>query len=248
MRPDKKKKVHHDSQKAKNRALASSNSASKDEKAKLQKNTSITSTSTKLPEAFNDSLSKKELTSSKTESKEKLVDNDGTVSSSDDTNEDNSVHRDYSRRKIESNWTKYVMPHSDDEESEEEATMTGLDFSYVLENARSSDSMFRLKAEKEWEQKQTMFTNEIFSLDLTNLEKAVSCVPLPTQLGISKLEFEEGLFCPKAYEHFTETANKNYCRLLEEVRNQERRSGNYEYTILENRRLQTQEIFRYLIS
>ena len=37
MRPDKKKKVHHDSQKAKNRALASNNNSGEDKKPKIKK-------------------------------------------------------------------------------------------------------------------------------------------------------------------------------------------------------------------
>ena len=204
MRPDKKKKVHHDSQKAKNRALASANTTVSD-KLKPKKTGHGNQTQSKLDEAGS---SKSPIC----DSAPHLEDIDDRLHANDQAGEeeDSKSHKDYSRRNIESNWTKYAMPQSDSDNSDEETTMTGLDFNDVVKNSRSSESMFRLKSEKEWEEKQNLFTNEIFSMNLTNVEKVLSCVPLPVQLGISKSEFQDKLFCPQAYDYLTEKAKENY--------------------------------------
>ena len=204
MRPDKKKKVHHDSQKAKNRALASANTAVSD-KPKPKKTGHGNPTQSKLDEAGS---SKSPIC----DSAPHLEDIDDKLHANEQAGdeEDGKSHKDYSRRNIESNWTKYAMPQSDSDNSDEETTMTGLDFNDVVQNSRSSESMFRLKSEKEWEEKQNLFTNEIFSMNLTNVEKVLSCVPLPVQLGISKSEFQDKLFCPQAYDYLSEKAKENY--------------------------------------
>lgn len=208
MRPDKKKKVHHDSQKAKNRALASSNDASESKNSSYKKamknqinvsgaseNTNLTKMAVNLPD----------------ENK------DGTETSTE-SNSDVNSGKDYSKRKIENNWAKYELPSTDSDPAESDnEIMTGLDFNYAIQNALKSDSMFRMKAEKEWEEKQTMFTNEIFSLDLANLEKAVSCIPLPVQLNISKSQFKEQLLCPDSYQHLVDKAKINFENWVDEL-------------------------------
>ena len=202
MRPDKKKKLHHDSQKAKNRALASSNTNENTSAKPSKSSINQLSASSKTSFEHESRVSKTNLSSD-----ESLNANESTEVSNIDSN----FHKDYSKRKIESNWAKYELPPTDSDQSEpEEELMTGLDFNYVIQNALKADSMFRMKAEKEWEEKQTMFTNEIFSLDLANLEKAVSCVPLPVQLDISRLQFEEKLFCPDAYQCLAEKAKQHF--------------------------------------
>ena len=202
MRPDKKKKLHHDSQKAKNRALASSSNTSDKTSTKPSKSTMNELSASSKSLEHESRVSKTNLSSD-----ESVDANDRT----EDSNIDSDFHKDYSKRKIESNWAKYELPPTNSDQSEpEEELMTGLDFNYVIQNALKADSMFRMKAEKEWEEKQTMFTNEIFSLDLANLEKAVSCVPLPVQLDISRLQFEEKLFCPDAYECLADKAKQNF--------------------------------------
>ena len=210
MRPDKKKKVHHDSQKAKNRALASANNTVSD-KSKPKKTGHGNLTHSKLDEAGSSKSPICDSASHLGDIDDKLHANDQAAEE-----EDGKSHKDYSRRNIESNWTKYAMPQSDSDNSDEETTMTGLDFNDVVQNSRSSESMFRLKSEKEWEEKQNLFTNEIFSLNLTNVEKVLSCVPLPVQLGISKSEFQDKLFCPQAYDYLTEKAKENYENLRKE--------------------------------
>jgi hypothetical protein len=53
-----------------------------------------------------------------------------------------------------------------------------------------SASLFRLKAEKEWDLEQEAFTSNLFSLDLQNLEKAVACIPLFKQLELREEEID----------------------------------------------------------
>merc|ERR1712223_96872 len=144
--------------------------------------------------------------------------NKDVTETSTESNSDVYSGKDYSKRKIENNWAKYELPstESDPAESDNEI-MTGLDFNYAIQNALKSDSMFRMKAEKEWEEKQTMFTNEIFSLNLVNLEKAVSCVPLPVQLNISKSQFKEQLLCPDSYQHLIDKAKINFENWIDEL-------------------------------
>merc|ERR1712156_639839 len=210
MRPDKKKKVHHDSQKAKNRALASSNDASENKNSSYKKamknqinvsGVSENTNSTKM--GANSPDDNKDVTETSTESNSYVYSG-----------------KDYSKRKIENNWAKYELPSSESDPAESDnEIMTGLDFNYAIQNALKSDSMFRMKAEKEWEEKQTMFTNEIFSLDLANLEKAVSCVPLPVQLNISKSQFKEQLLCPDSYQHLVDKAKINFENWIDELNN-----------------------------
>ena len=157
MRPDKKKKLHHDSQKAKNRALASSSNTSDKTSTKPSKSTMNELSASSKSLEHESRVSKTNLSSD-----ESVDANDRT----EDSNIDSDFHKDYSKRKIESNWAKYELPPTNSDQSEpEEELMTGLDFNYVIQNALKADSMFRMKAEKEWEEKQTMFTNEIFSLE-----------------------------------------------------------------------------------
>lgn len=209
MRPDKKKKVHHDSKKAKSRALASNNGVSDSKNSRS------------LQDAAQPSRAAKESdTPAKTNNIPSSLIGHGNVTeiNPEDDTVNHVDNKDYSKRIIESNWAKYDVPLSDSDQSESDTLMTGLDFNYVIQNALKSESMFRLKAEKEWEEKQTMFTDEIFSLNMTNLEKAVSCVPLPVQLDIPKLQFEENLFCPDGYKNLVEKARKNFENWSDELK------------------------------
>lgn len=97
----------------------------------------------------------------------------------------------YKKRNIVSNWTKYEIPSSDDEEDEDESSMTGLDFNYVLGMAQSSQSLFRTKAEKEWEIKQNAFTSEFFSLDLKKMGDLIESIPLYEQIGMNPGDIDE---------------------------------------------------------
>jgi len=101
----------------------------------------------------------------------------------------------YAKRNITSNWTKYELPSSD-EEDDSVQSMTGADFHYVLASAQGADSHFRLKSEREWETpKENVgeLSQEFFSLDLSELERSVSCLPLHQQICIAPEEFDKDM-------------------------------------------------------
>lgn len=101
----------------------------------------------------------------------------------------------YAKRNITSNWTKYELPSSD-EEDESVQSMTGADFHYVLASAQGADSHFRLKSEREWEMQTGNIgelSQEFFSLDLSELERSVSCLPLHQQICIDQEEFDKDM-------------------------------------------------------
>jgi len=101
----------------------------------------------------------------------------------------------YAKRNITSNWTKYELPSSD-EEDDSTQSMTGADFHYVLASAQGADSHFRLKSEREWESQADSvgeLSQEFFSLDLSELEKSVSYLPLHQQICLAQEEFDTDL-------------------------------------------------------
>lgn len=113
---------------------------------------------------------------------------DGGDKSSGSDDEVSTSSSQYARRNISSNWTKYELPSSSGEEEDElsaQELMTGQDFTAVVENAAGgSDTFFRLKSEKEWDEAQCLFQNDLFSLDLKDLEAAVGCIPLDAQIDL----------------------------------------------------------------
>ena len=108
----------------------------------------------------------------------------------------------FGKRNITSNWTKYEIPSSDDDESGggqlnsdgEEDPDTGERYADVLAGAGGSASLLRLRAEREWEAERerdsAQFASDLFSLDLQRLEAAVSCVPLHQQLDIPEEDID----------------------------------------------------------
>lgn len=105
----------------------------------------------------------------------------------------NSEAAKYAKRVIESNWSKYEMPPSDEEEEVAEGGMTGADYNYVLGSAQGAESHFRLKAEKEWEKAAESLgelSQEFFCLDLDSLERSLATIPLHTQIGLAEEELE----------------------------------------------------------
>ena len=174
MRPDKKKVRHHDSRK-------------REEKAKAKASSSEPS---KAP--------------SKNQSPPPR---DGDV---DDNSEE--VDARYKKRSVSNNWTKYEIPSSS--EDDEGPAMTGEDFNVVLQGAGrlykiyrthhsvvlnghvsgGAASMLRMKGEKEWEEDGGAdvygANSDLFSLDLTSLEKAISTIPLLQQIGLGEEEID----------------------------------------------------------
>lgn len=103
-----------------------------------------------------------------------------------DREEDDGAGGGYGKRSLASNWDKYDLPPSDGDGDEEGSGMTGEDFNYVLQHASTSDALLRLRAEKEWDEAQTLVSedNTMFAVDLEALEAAVAAVPLHKQLDI----------------------------------------------------------------
>ena len=110
---------------------------------------------------------------------------------------------DFNKRNVTSNWTKYELPSSDDED--EENAMTGEDFNEVLRSATGSESMFRLKGEKEWDTFSAQEEmNEFFTLDCKALEEALDAVPVHRLL-----QFDEELLDPQLINEFDKMAKEN---------------------------------------
>ncbi len=110
MRPDKKKTRHHDSRK---REAAAKSKLAGESSSSAAAKAKGKGSSDRAPE-----------------------DEEG--SHSEEKQEDVGDDR-YSKRKVQSNWTKYEIPSSEGEdggeEEEDEREMTGPDFNYVLQNA-----------------------------------------------------------------------------------------------------------------
>lgn len=124
----------------------------------------------------------------------------------------------YAKRAVVSNWTKFEIPLDDSEdETADRIAMTGDDFNDVLQKASKlevcsesfmsrpvtvdaysclplrsggADALFQTKAEREWSQTATMFTNEFFSINLGQLEKKISAIPLYKQIGLKDSEID----------------------------------------------------------
>ena len=134
MRPDKKKTRHHDSQKCANKAKLKA--AEKARKAPNKSEKAIKG----LEEGANNSGTRD---SEVHDSGVHAVDGRDVSDSS------------YSKRQVTSNWTKYEIPSSD----EEEGAVTGPDFHFVLENSSKVSDRLQLKAEREWENKLELAIN-----------------------------------------------------------------------------------------
>jgi len=114
-----------------------------------------------------------------------------------ETAKEEEVDAKYAKRNITSNWTKYELPSSEeDAEDETSQSMTGADFEYVMSSAQGAESHFRLKSEKEWETHTENLgepSEEFFSLDLTELERSVSSIPLHKQVCLEEDQFDKDM-------------------------------------------------------
>ena len=113
MRPDKKKKQHHDSRKKAEKARQAS---APDEVGQDPGTTSGSGIGAKQDSSVEESTP--------TSRDEK---------SSKESSKSTKVVEQKPPKNISSNWTKYEIPSSDEDDSEE--TSTGLNFNFVLENA-----------------------------------------------------------------------------------------------------------------
>jgi len=190
MRPDTKKKKHHDSVKCEKKAKAkAAEEAKRDEKAQNQKK--------KQQPAKDEEATLSENPFS--------LDKPPTTSTSVSFNKSESSE--YAKRQVTSNWTKYEIPSSDDESTETEIG-TGPDFHYVLENSSDASDHLQLKAEKEWENRVQDFNSEFFALNLNNLETKISCVPLHQLLSISEEDLDEETV--RQLNQYAQQSQENY--------------------------------------
>ncbi|XP_013414289.1 cell death regulator Aven-like [Lingula anatina] len=88
------------------------------------------------------------------------------------------------QRKIESSWNSYEI-EEDDPVSD---GLRGTDFQILISANDSSDSQFRLKDEKDWEEEEGI---ACIAIDCNNIAAALQCVPLYKRLNIEKSLFEE---------------------------------------------------------
>ena len=128
MRPDKKKTRHHDSQKCANKAKLKAA-----EKAKKSPNKS------EKPNKGHDA----EVNDEGTQNSETYVYDSGAHAIDTSAVQGTS----YSKRQVTSNWTKYEIPSSD----EDEGAVTGPDFHFVLENSSKISDRLQLKSERDWD-------------------------------------------------------------------------------------------------
>ncbi len=102
----------------------------------------------------------------------------------------------YSKRNISSNWTKYEIPSSDEEDAAEAHLATGPDFNFVLESASNASSQFQFKSEMDWGDVDTVSNleqSQFFALDLSEFADCINCIPLHKQLGLDEDHFSVNL-------------------------------------------------------
>jgi len=193
MRPDKKKKVHHDSVVKKKAALAKE--AQKTGSGKEKENSNPPQPQGVAPSASEDPSPSPIVPPTfkgVRETGDKLINEANQRYLAAQTKEEEPK---YAKRNITSNWTKFELPSSGDESGDDSIeNMTGADFNYVLASASGAESHFRLKSEKEWDPDTVgsggEFSNEFFSLDVIELERSLNCVPFPQHIGVKEEDFE----------------------------------------------------------
>ena len=129
MRPDKKKTRHHDSLKCEAKAKLKAA-----EKAKKAPNKSEKKTDRRNDSGAHGS----EVLASGAQA----IEAQGSGAQATTTGEGF-----YAKRQVTSNWTKYEIPSSD----EDEGAVTGPDFHFVLENSSKISDRLQLKAERDWD-------------------------------------------------------------------------------------------------
>ena len=180
MRPDKKKTRHHDSMKCEAKAKQkAAEKAKQDEKSQKQKNKQ------QQDKAQNDAKDVKLLDN--VESKTSAEENVDASSASTSKTTTSGTEAKYAKRGITSNWTKYEIPSDDEEEN---VLATGPEFQFMVERSAQVSDHLTLSGEKEWQTEDVSNDNELFALNLKNLQVAVDCIPLYEMLEVSKSEID----------------------------------------------------------
>ncbi|XP_041469196.1 cell death regulator Aven-like [Lytechinus variegatus] len=106
----------------------------------------------------------------------------------------------YSRRKVESNWEKYedfvVDPDTETEKVRSEPR--GEDFQKLLSKSDDASSQLRMKDEVWWDgddqdDETETEIGKLFKIDYVDLARRLKCIPLHERLGISTKYFDEDL-------------------------------------------------------
>ena len=177
MRPDKKKTRHHDSMKCEAKAKQkAAEKAKKDEKSQKQK------------KQQQDDKIQSEFKDVKVENEEsKTVEGNVGASSASTSRTTSGTEAKYAKRGITSNWTKYEIPSDDEDEN---VLATGPEFEFMVERSAQVSDHLTLSGEKEWQNEEISNDNELFALNLKNLQVALDCIPLHEILEVSKSEID----------------------------------------------------------
>nr|XP_054758812.1 cell death regulator Aven-like [Lytechinus pictus] len=132
----------------------------------------------------------------------------------------------YSRRKVESNWEKYedFVVDPDTEAEKVRSEPRGEDFQKLLSRSDDASSQLRMKDEVWWDEDDQDDETEteigkLFKIDYVDLSRRLKCIPLHERLGISTKYFDEDLL-NKINEDAAEHANR-YQEMLDAEKAQE---------------------------
>ena len=178
MRPDKKKTRHHDSMKCEAKAKQkAAEKAKKDEKSQKQK---------KQQQDDKVQSETKDVKVENIEGKTVEKNTEASAASASRTTTSGAEAK-YAKRGITSNWTKYEIPSDDEDEN---VLATGPEFEYMVERSAQVSDHLTLSGEKEWQKEDISNDNELFALNLKNLQVALDCIPLHEILEVSKSEID----------------------------------------------------------
>ncbi|KAH3846340.1 cell death regulator Aven-like isoform X2 [Dreissena polymorpha] len=137
--------------------------------------------------------------------------NEPKASHSDEDSKSEDEIRKFSRRKIESNWSRYDEILSDEEEI---PMQRGEDFNKLFAQAGGSAALFRFKGEEDWASVEGEATDNLMALDLQDLAQALDCVPLQERLGLNQDLFSDEQLAEM--RTFAERSKDKYDKLSEQ--------------------------------
>lgn len=88
----------------------------------------------------------------------------------------------YTKRKVESNWSRY----DESSEEEENAQLEAADFGKILSTPQSTGSYFTFASEKDWMDDTSANNSSLFKLDMTLLKNGVGKLPFHMRQGLPK--------------------------------------------------------------
>ena len=123
------------------------------------------------------------------------VDGKGVNEVADENHMKSNESKKYSRRKIESNWSRYDEVKVDKLLLVEDYDETK-DFDYIRQNSASASSLFKFKEEREWEREfEINNSDNVFGLNLAFLAASLQKYALGEKLGLRDLIQDECKYC-----------------------------------------------------